>query len=173
MVGDTFYYFRGTPEMRGCSLERDDMHALPNPKNISLIHRIPETGSMAQMRLTSHQQLQRHIFRFRRVGEDLVGFVVRLDEGADARCGFLDVSLQFVIAGDLAVGAFAAAGDGGGDEGFGEVELVDVGFDGVRFFTVVADAVLYGGGFVLEGFGGEGSEAAFSEGRGESLSACR
>lgn len=94
------------------------------------------------------------------------------DERADARCCFLDVSLQFVIAGDLAVGAFAAAaGDGGGDEGFGEVELVDVGFDGVCFFAVVADAVLYGGGFLLEAFGGEGSETAFSEGRGESLSA--
>ena len=55
VIGNTFYDFSCTPEMCGCSLERDDMHALPDAKNISLIHRIPETRSMAQMRLASHQ----------------------------------------------------------------------------------------------------------------------
>lgn len=106
------------------------MYALPYAEDVSLVHGVPQARSVAQMGLTCHEELESDIFRPGRVRDDFVWFVVWFDEGADAGGGFFDVLREGVVALDLTVGPSRTGGGGGGrNEGFREMELVDVGFD--------------------------------------------
>src|SRR5712692_6054426 len=94
--------------MRSGGFQRNDMHALPHPKNISLIHRIPQTRTMSQMTLRRHQQLQRNILRSRRIRNKSMRFVVWGYRRAKSVGPLLDV-LEFMMVACYGI-AFACSG---------------------------------------------------------------
>lgn len=81
--GDAFDYFAGAAQVGGCDVEGDDVDGIvvaAHAENVLCVHRVPEGSCVAEVRLRGHQELEGHILRFGRVGEQFVRFVV-LDRG--------------------------------------------------------------------------------------------